>query len=101
MAKVSKIVANKRKANLAEKSYKKRKELRRQSLDMNLSEEQRYEAYKKLATMPLSTAPVRVRNRCELTGRTRGYLRKFGLCRIKVREYAHKGLLPGVTKSSW
>ena len=101
MAKVSKIVANKKKARLADKFYKQRKELRAKSLNMELSEEERYEAFRKLATMPLKTAAVRVRNRCEITGRTRGYLRKFGLCRIKVRELAHQGLLPGVTKSSW
>ncbi len=54
-----------------------------------------------LAKLPNNSSPTRLKNRCHVTGRSRGYIRKFGLSRITFREYAHKGFLPGVTKSSW
>ena len=55
----------------------------------------------KLAEIPRNANPTRVRNRCATTGRPRGYYRKFGLCRIELRDLANKGMIPGVTKSSW
>jgi len=65
------------------------------------SEEERAEARLKLQTLPRNSSPVRLRNRCALTGRPRGTFRKFGLGRIKVREFAMRGEIPGVVKASW
>jgi small subunit ribosomal protein S14 len=59
------------------------------------------EIYEQLRRLPLNSSPTRIHNRCMVTGRPKGYIRKFGLSRITFREMAHKGLLPGVTKSSW
>ena len=66
-----------------------------------LSEEERMEARLKLQQLPRDASPVRQRNRCELTGRPRGYFRKFGLCRLKLREAAMRGEVPGIIKASW
>ncbi|CAH1201288.1 MULTISPECIES: 30S ribosomal protein S14 [Paenibacillus] len=89
MAKKSKIVREqKRQATVAKYA-----ELRRE-----LKEKGDYEALQKL---PRNASPTRLKNRCELTGRPRGYLRKFKVSRIAFRELAHKGQIPGVTKSSW
>ncbi len=63
--------------------------------------EERFDAVQRLARMPRNSAKVRVRNRCELTGRPRGVYRKFKLCRIKLRDLASAGQIPGVVKSSW
>jgi len=101
MAKLSSINKNNRRRALATKHYKARKELRAQSLDPKSSEEVRQAAFLKLQKMPRDGSPNRVVNRCEITGRPRGTLQKFGLCRIKFRELALRGLIPGVTKSSW
>ncbi|GIW19365.1 30S ribosomal protein S14 [Tepidiforma flava] len=59
------------------------------------------ELYDELRKLPLNSSPTRIHNRCLVTGRPKAYIRKFGLSRITFREYAHRGLLPGVTKSSW
>lgn len=89
MAKKSKVVKEKmRQATVAKYA-----ELRR-----DLKEKGDYEALQKL---PRNASPTRLKNRCELTGRPRGYLRKFKMSRIAFRELAHKGQIPGVTKSSW
>lgn len=101
MAKLSSINKNNRRRALSTKHYKARKELRAQSLDPKASEEVRQAAYIKLQKMPRDGNPNRVINRCELTGRPRGNLRKFGLSRIKFRELALMGKIPGVTKASW
>jgi len=101
MAKKSKIVANKKRAKLVEKYREKRKMLRKASLDEKLTDEQRAEAFSKLAKLPVNSAACRFRNRCEITGRTRGHLRNFKMSRIAFRELANRGLIPGVTKSSW
>ena len=66
-----------------------------------LSEEERAAARQKLQALPRDASPVRLRNRCSLTGRPRGTFRKFGLGRIKVREFAMRGEIPGIVKSSW
>ena len=66
-----------------------------------VSDEERIQAVLKLAELPRNSNPTRIRNRCELTGRSRAYYRKFRLSRIMLRELANKGLIPGVTKSSW
>lgn len=78
-----------------------RKELRVKALDAKLSDEERAEARKKLQKLPRNGSATRVRVRCSVTGRSRGNYRKFGLCRIKFREMALEGLIPGVTKASW
>lgn len=101
MAKISSIQKNKKRIALAGKYYEYRKSLKDIIIDMNLSEEERFDAHIKLQKLRRDTAKTRVVNRCQLTGRPRGVLRKFGLSRIAVREMANNGRLPGVTKSSW
>ena len=70
-------------------------------MNKKTTSEDRFQAVIKLASLPKNGCSVRIRNRCELTGRTRGVYRKFGLSRIKFRELSMKGSLPGVVKSSW
>lgn len=101
MAKISAIAKNNRRRKLASKGEAKRAELRNKIIDPEISEDERLEAMKKLQKMPRDTSRIRVRNRCEVTGRPRAFYRDFRLSRITFREYAHRGLIPGVTKSSW
>lgn len=101
MAKISTIVKNNKRRNLAEKFEGKRAALRKTISDENATPEDRWEANVKLQRMPRDTSRIRVRNRCVLTGRSRGNYRKFRISRIKFRELALEGMLPGVTKSSW
>ncbi|MEN3976172.1 30S ribosomal protein S14 [Emcibacter sp. SYSU 3D8] len=101
MAKKSSIVKNKRRERLATKFADKRRELKAQAKDDTLSPEDRFRARLKLAEMPRNGALVRVRNRCELTGRPRAVYRKFKLSRIALRELGSKGQIPGLVKSSW
>jgi small subunit ribosomal protein S14 len=101
MAKLSKINHNEKRKALVDRYRALRIELRAKSKNMKLTEEERTAARKKLQSLPRNSAEVRVRNRCALTGRPRGYLAKFQMCRIKFREYALAGMIPGVTKSSW
>lgn len=101
MAKKGKIQHNNLRKQKVETYRAKRADLRKKSKDLNLTIEERMEARQKLAALPRFSAENRVRNRCELTGRPRGYMGKFGLSRIKFREMALAGELPGVTKSSW
>ena len=101
MAKLSSINKNERRKALVEKYAGKFAALKAQANDKSLDESERLIARLKLAELPRNANPTRVRNRCNTTGRPRGYYRKFGLCRICVREMAHAGELPGVTKSSW
>ena len=101
MAKLSKIVANEKKKKLVEKFYKRRQELKKVIVDPETSPEEKGEAMRALQRLPKNSSPIRVRNRCELTGRPRAYLRKFRLSRIQFREMALRGMIPGVTKSSW
>jgi small subunit ribosomal protein S14 len=84
-----------------EKFAAKRAELLATISDMSLSVEERFAARQKLQALPRNASPVRLRNRCALTGRPRGTFRKFGLGRIKVREFAMRGEIPGVVKASW
>jgi small subunit ribosomal protein S14 len=79
----------------------KRAELLAAISNMKLSEEERAAARLKLQALPRNSSPVRLRNRCALTGRPRGTFRKFGLGRIKVREFAMRGEIPGIVKASW
>ena len=101
MARRAKIASNEKRKKLSQKYFLRRKELRQKACNMNLSEGERYEARLKLQRLPKSSASVRVRNRCELTGHTRAYYRAFRLSRMAFRELALKGMIPGVTKSSW
>ena len=77
------------------------KNLKKKIMQKDLSMEERFKIQSKLNELPRNSSRVRVRNRCELTGRTRGVYRKFGLSRIKIRELSMAGALPGVVKSSW
>ena len=83
------------------KYAEKRAELKATISNVNATEEERFEAMLKLQALPRNASPVRLRNRCGLTGRPHGYFRKFGLSRINFREKAVKGEIPGITKSSW
>jgi small subunit ribosomal protein S14 len=101
MAKKSVVLRNEKRKKMAERQAPIRAELRKKALDLNLSDEERYNARMKLQSLPRNGAKERVRNRCQLTGRSRGVYQKFMISRITFREMAHKGLIPGVTKSSW
>ena len=86
---------------LAEKYRAKREELKAIISGVNSSDEERWDAVLKLQTLPRDSSPSRQRNRCRQTGRPHGFLRKFGLSRIKVREAAMRGEIPGLKKASW
>lgn len=101
MARKAKIESNKKRIALSAKYGALRKELREKVKNENLSEEERFEAMIRLQKLPRNSAEIRVRNRCELTGRPRAVYRKFKLSRIAFRELALRGMIPGVTKSSW
>jgi small subunit ribosomal protein S14 len=101
MAKKSSVEKQKRRERLVKLKWNKRDELRRKSYDINLSEEEKEQARIALNKMPRDSSPTRLRNRCQLTGRARGYMRKFKLSRLSFRELASIGMIPGVTKSSW
>lgn len=101
MARLAMRMKEVKRAKLVAKYDAKRKELRARAVDMSLTEEERQDARTRLNKLPKNSAPARLRNRCKLTGRPRGYLRKFGLCRNEFRRLANFGQIPGVTKSSW
>lgn len=101
MAKKSSVEKQKRRERLVKLAWNKRQELKSKSLDINLSEEERQNARIALNKMKRDTCPIRLRNRCQLTGRPRGFLRKFKMSRITFREFASMGMIPGVTKASW
>ena len=101
MAKLSSINKNERRKKLVEKTQAKREKLLAKANDKSLDETERLIARLKMAELPRNGNPTRIRNRCELTGRSRAYYRKFRLSRIMLRELANKGLIPGVIKSSW
>jgi len=101
MAKQSSIQKNLNRRNIVKKFSKKRQSLKKQIMKKNLSIEERFKIQSKLNELPRDSSKIRVRNRCKLTGRTRGVYRKFGLSRIKIRELSMSGALPGVVKSSW
>ncbi len=101
MAKLSSINKNERRKKLVEKYASKYEKLRAIADDESRDDTERLMARLKMAELPRNANPTRVRNRCQLTGRSRAYYRKFRLSRIMLRELANKGLIPGVTKSSW
>ena len=101
MAKVSMIERDVKREKMAKKYANKRKKLLAVARDRNAAPEDIFKANMELAKLPKNAMPNRQRNRCKLTGRPRGYHRKFGLCRVQLRDLALKGQLPGVTKASW
>ncbi|NTZ42690.1 30S ribosomal protein S14 [Altererythrobacter sp. SALINAS58] len=101
MAKLSSINKNEKRKQLVKKYAAKYAKLKAIADDTSLEEGERLIARLKLAEIPRNANPTRVRNRCTTTGRPRGYYRKFGLNRIELRNLANKGMIPGVTKSSW
>ena len=101
MAKKSSVAKNKKRERMAVQFAGKRRQLKAQAKDETLSPVDRFRARLKLAEMPRNSALVRVRNRCELTGRPRAVYRKFKLSRIALRELGSKGQIPGLVKSSW
>jgi small subunit ribosomal protein S14 len=101
MAKLSSINKNERRKKLVLKNAAKYAKLKAVANDESKDETERRMARLKMAELPRNGTPTRVRTRCELTGRSRAYYRKFRLSRIMLRELANKGLIPGVIKSSW
>ena len=101
MAKISTIEKNKRRRRLVAKYAAKREALKATAKDSTLPQEERFAARLKLAGLPRNSSKERIRNRCDLTGRPRGFYRKFRMSRIALRELASAGLIPGVVKSSW
>ena len=101
MAKTSQVERDKRRRKLVAKHAAKREELRRILRDPNNSIDEKLAAQDAFAKLPRNSCSTRITRRCELTGRARGVYRKYGISRIKLRELAHKGHLPGVRKSSW
>jgi len=101
MAKLSSINKNERRRKLAKQYANKYAKLKAIADNTSLDDGERLIARLKMAEIPRNANPTRIRNRCATTGRPRGYYRKFGLCRIELRDLANKGMIPGVTKSSW
>jgi small subunit ribosomal protein S14 len=101
MAKKSAIEKNNRRRKLVERYAAKRSQLKADAVDYNLSDQERFAARLKLAELPRNSAPSRVRNRCEITGRPRGFYRKLKMSRIALRELSNDGKVPGMVKSSW
>ena len=101
MAKVSSIEKNKKRIKLAKKFESKRKKLKKIVMNKKINLNERFEAALKLAKLPKNSAKIRVRNRCEITGRPHGYYRKLKMSRIALRKLASSGKIPGMTKSSW
>jgi small subunit ribosomal protein S14 len=101
MAKKSAIEKNKRRRKMAKQYAGRRARLLEIANDRTLPQEDRFAARLKLAELPRNSAQVRVRNRCEITGRPRAFYRKFKISRIALRELASSGMIPGMVKSSW
>ena len=101
MAKTSSIERNKKRIRLAKLYEARRRNLKNIVMDKKTDPQERFKAQVKLAKLPRNSSKNRVRNRCELTGRPRGYYRKLRMSRISFRELASSGKIPGMTKSSW
>lgn len=101
MAKTSMVEREKKRAHLFEKFRKKRDALKEAIVDVNLSDEEKWEAVQKLQALPRDSSRSRGRNRCRLCGRSRAYNRLTGLCRIHMRYAVMNGLVPGMHKASW
>ena len=101
MAKKSMIMRQRHRETAVKRYAAKRAELKEQIRDPQTSEEARVDAQKRLQKLPRDANPIRLRNRCALTGRPHGYYRKFGLARQKLRETTMRGEIPGLRKASW
>lgn len=101
MTKESVIARELKRLNLINKYYSQRLFLKKIIINQSLSNEERWDAVLKLQSLPRDSSPSRSRNRCRQTGRPHAFLRKFGLSRMKVREAAMRGEIPGLRKSSW
>ena len=101
MAKKSKIAKNKQRQEIVDRYAERRRELKAIIADPNASNNDKDAAQKELSRQPRDASATRVRNRDQIDGRPRGTYRKFGLSRVRLRELAHRGELPGITKSSW
>lgn len=101
MAKKSKIARNEQRKVIVARYADKRAELKKTLIDENASDEAREAARLGLQKLPRDASPVRVRNRDQIDGRPRGTFQKFGISRVRFRDMAHRGELPGITKSSW
>ena len=101
MAKTSSIQRNLKRIYLVNKFLKKREKLKKIIKNRKLPLDERFKAQLKLAKLPRNSSKTRIRNRCEITGRPHGVYRKFKISRIALRELASKGIIPGMTKSSW
>lgn len=101
MAKTSSIEKNRKRRKMVVQYADRRAELKRIARDESISLEERFQARLKLAELPRNSSAVRIRNRCEVTGRPRGFYRKLRVSRIALRELGSSGLIPGLVKSSW
>jgi small subunit ribosomal protein S14 len=101
MATKSAVAKQKRRERLVQLKWDKRKQLKAIVIDLSKTDEERMAAQHALGKMPRNSSPVRLRNRCQLTGRARGVLRQFRLSRLAFREMANMGLIPGIVKASW
>ncbi len=101
MAKKSAIETNERRRKMAQGQAAKRASLKAIVMDKNATIEERFAASLKLAQMPRNAAKIRIRNRCEVTGRPRAYYRKLKMSRVALREMGNQGMIPGLVKSSW
>ncbi len=101
MARKALVEREKKRAKMVKNSAEKRAQLKRVIKDFNASFEEKEEAMDKLNKMKKNSSKVRLHNRCQLTGRPKGFMRKFGVSRLCFREMALSGLIPGITKSSW
>ena len=101
MAKMSSINKNNKRIKLSNKFYKKRKDLKKIVMNKNLTLKERFIAQQKLSKLPRNSAKIRVRNRCQITGRPHGVYRKLKISRIALRQLGLQGKIPGMVKSSW
>ncbi len=101
MAKASSVAKQKKRERLVQHKREKRQQLKAIILDMRKNDEERMSAVDALNKLPKNSSRVRLRNRCQLTGRSRGFLRHFKLSRLCFREMASQGLIPGIVKASW
>jgi len=101
MAKTSSIEKNKRRQKLTKQYAERRAKLKALAMDKNRPMEERFAATLKLAELPRNSSATRIHNRCEVTGRPKGYYRKLKMSRIALRDFGSKGLIPGLLKSSW
>lgn len=101
MAKKSAVERNRKRTRMAARYANRRARLKEIANDRDLPAEERFAARLKLAQLPRNSSPTRIRNRCDVTGRSRAYYRKLRMSRIALRDLASKGLIPGMTKSSW